>query len=274
MWVNMTLQPKTNADNLDSMRWLDILWFDSAGTGGGAGTTLSINDRSYKVPGTVTNAGNSFIYRGRLEQFAASNMIYGVAPFCFNGYLRITPYNAYGNGAAVDYGPNGNVNGAAMPGGATIPGAGAPPGGGGGGGSSYCPVPSARIRLPSGETVTAGDLVDGMEVLGFRERNFDAPMVGKVRYVSHEVSPLLYAVKFADGRVLRFSKDHRLCSVARGWVPVQQLRPGEQLVAQRDSVVAEVLADGPGDVVGFVVEGPHTYFTDDVLSHNLKPSVP
>jgi hypothetical protein len=58
------------------------------------------------------------------------------------------------------------------------------------------------------------------------------------------------------------------------WVAVQDLASGEEIRGQATCIVASVVEDGPGLVIGFVVEGTHTYFADGLLSHNTKASIP
>jgi hypothetical protein len=272
--LQITIQPKTNLDNLDALRLISLKFYSSAGSFREE-IRIPVTDRAYGSAGSPTNALNALVIRQVFFAPGAQGDFTALSPFHFNGYIRVTLYNAYGVSASRDFGSDGNVAGADMAVNVTIPGV-TGTGVSGGGGSNYCPAPGALILLEDGSTVAAAELRDGMRVQGFQDNGTGAPAIGTIRYAAIEPSRSRYLLTLADGRQMHFSKDHRLWSATKGeWVVVQQLSVGEELQgATTNSFVASVAADGPGPVIGFVVEDTHTYFADGLLSHNVKSSVP
>jgi hypothetical protein len=122
--------------------------------------------------------------------------------------------------------------------------------------------------LASGLLVDAADLYNGAPLAGVDEMT-GAPKAGVVANLQ-TIWRDRVAVVLEDGRAPEFSRDHRVATVARGYVAVQALLPGDKLVAQRPSIVREIRSTGMGQVLSFQVQGTGTYFTDDILSHNTK----
>jgi hypothetical protein len=69
-----------------------------------------------------------------------------------------------------------------------------------------------------------------------------------------------------------FSLRHRLAVEGKGWVALEDLQPGDGIVAQRPSIVRGLGTPVLAQVVKFEVEGCHTYFAgkNGLLSHNMK----
>jgi hypothetical protein len=79
-----------------------------------------------------------------------------------------------------------------------------------------------------------------------------------------------YRVKLTNGEATEWSENHRFAVVDRGWVQVQNLRAGDQIMGLKENVVESILAVGEGQVVSFRVEGAGTYFAGGLLCHNTK----
>jgi hypothetical protein len=268
--LEIDVLPKANTDNLDAIRFVVIQLYDSVGTLLGQ-FTEPFPDRKYQTAGTPSSSNNGVSIRRVFFLSDVGFAAYGFSPFNFNGYARVIIHNAYGPSVGRDYGQAPNTS-AVWAHTAAI---GTPPASAGGGGSNYCPAPEARILLEDGSTIAAGDLRDGKRVSGFNETALGVPVVGTVRYAAPERAMMRYLLTLADGRQMRFSKGHQLYSVTRSaWLAVQLMRPGEEIYGQATCIVASVAEDGPGPVMGFNVEGTHTYFSDGVLSHNAKASIP
>jgi hypothetical protein len=196
-------------------------------------------------------------------------------------YLRASIFNNYGQSAERDYHPttvagqwNTPAEMSSVVAGTTggVTGDGSVDGGTGGGeiGGGGCPAPWVQITLASGLTLAAGSLVDGMEVLGVNEATME-PAMGTVREPTMTWVDRVRVV-LEDGRAPEFTNTHRVAVVPATWKEVRNLLPGDLLVAQCPSRVVRVESAGKGQVVSFSVEGCHTYFSDDILSHNLKIS--
>lgn len=186
----------------------------------------------------------------------------------YSGYMRVNLINAYGSSADSDFGPTSTV-GAALPA-ATITGQAAGTGGGAGGSGGACPAPWVKVTLANGTQVHAGDLHNGARVAAVNDSTLEIiPAGGVIREFARIWKPR-YRVKLADGRASEFSERHRLAVVGLGWVSVEHIRPGFQIVGMQESIVESVLAVGEGLVISFRVEGAGTYFADGLLCHNQK----
>jgi hypothetical protein len=153
----------------------------------------------------------------------------------------------------------------------TSPISGAPDGGGGGGGGSAgggCPAPWVPIKLESGLLIDAADLYDNARVIGVDDMTFE-PRVGVVEHLQ-TIWAQRYGIDFEDGRYYEFSRGHRFAVENRGWVAIQDLKVGDLIIAERESQEKTVINKGLGQVVSFQVKGCATYFSGDLLSHNMR----
>lgn len=127
-----------------------------------------------------------------------------------------------------------------------------------------------KVLLASGLAVEAGDLFNGAKVIGVDGEM--KPAVGTVSGLQ-TLWKERWGIELEDGRCVEFSKKHRVAVLDRGWVEVQNLRPGDVLISRRESIVSKVVNKGMGQVVSFSVEGCNTYFSEDILSHNRKITI-
>jgi len=261
------LQPAAADSNLDGMRQARVQIFPN---GGGATPTFTtytqLSDRYYN---SVTHSDSANAVTG--DVFWGNFLsVFGTTVWnsSFVGHMLIDISNSYGwsnqrwfHPTASGWYTRNNT-----------PPTGAPSGGSGSGGGSLggggCPAPWVPITLASGLTVLAGSLVDGMQVVGVDEATME-PAVGTVRE-PHTRWVNRMRVVLEDGREPEFTDTHRVAIVGMGWAEVRSLQPGMLLVAQRESRVKAIVPCGMGQVISFTVEGCHTYFSDDILSHNMK----
>jgi hypothetical protein len=262
--VNNIIPP--GSDNLDSMRYMSVTFYNSSQATIYT-TKVVLHDRLYRVGPSYLNTDNSSF--GQFQFLAKSNYGQSGGIAQFNGYMRTQLFNTYGPSATHDFSIAGNSLGVEL-GTTTLSVGGGSTGGGGAGGTGGggCPAPWVKITLASGAKVDAGDVHKGMKVMGVDESTFK-PSVGTVDHVTTIWRPR-YAVSFVDGRCSEYSKDHRFGVLDRGWIAIQDLRPGDTLIATKESIVAKVVPTGLAQVISFNVLGCHTYFSDDVLSHNQK----
>ena len=189
---------------------------------------------------------------------------------------KITLCNAYGpSDTHCFYSATGNADGSFLtdsgliwPSGLT----GATPGSGGGGAGpgGGCPTPDMLVLLASGLRIPAGDLQDGMVVIGVNDNTLE-PMTGTVRN-PQVIGAVIQPVMLEDGRVLTFSARHRVAVEGQGWIQVEHLHAGDSLIAEQPSIVSSFGKTYFGQVVTFLVDGCHTYFCE-VLCHNKKSPV-
>jgi predicted phage tail protein len=186
----------------------------------------------------------------------------------YSGYLRLRIANTYGWSATTDLGPT-TVRGGQLPA-ATITGvAGLPPSAGGSTGGA-CPAPWVKIKLVNGVEVMASQLHNGAKVAAVNDTTLEpVPGGGTIRDLQ-VIWKQRYRVKLTDGTTTEWSENHRLAVVNKGWVEVQKIRPGDQIVAQKEAIVESVLAVDKGQVISFRVDGAGTYFGDGLLCHNTK----
>jgi hypothetical protein len=205
---------------------------------------------------------------------------YGV--YC--GYLRVRVANTYGWSASKDFGPTTSTAGASTssttttyknniicPGG-TITGVAGSSGGGSGASGGACPAPWVKVRLLNGKEINAADLHNGARLAAVNDNNMQVlPQGGTVRDLT-TIWAQRYRVKLTNGAATEWSENHRFAVAERGWVTVQNLRGGDQILGLEESIVESVLAVGEGQVVSFRVEGAGTYFAGGLLCHNTKAS--
>jgi hypothetical protein len=203
----------------------------------------------------------------------------GGGQYVYIGYLRIRIANSYGWSATQDFAPNGsrvsgsNVNSyqnnVALPTG-TITGVAGSSGGGSGSQGGACPAPWVKVRLLNGKEINASDLHNGAKLAAVNDSTMEAlPQGGTVRDLA-TIWAQRYRVKLTNGEATEWSENHRFAVVDRGWVQVQNLRAGDQIMGLKENVVESILAVGEGQVVSFRVEGAGTYFAGGLLCHNTK----
>lgn len=259
------VQPRDfTCDNLDGMRYLEVLIYNSVGTQLDT-RYVPIADRLFKDLSSDSVAANQlWIHFDWIWNASAGTP--------FSGYFRVTPYNAHGPGQAVDFGPGAALD-TTWAYGAGIPGAGSPPAGGGGGGGDegggYCPAPDTLITLDSGRRVPAGELVAGDFVWAQPEHGgpFGSFQVEHVELL--EVSDRV-AVILEDARRIVCSPGHRFLTPF-GFQEAVTLARGEVLLGPEPGRVRHLEAAERGPVVRITVREAHTYVNEGVLVHNTKP---
>jgi hypothetical protein len=269
--LELKIQPQAGSDNLDAMRAAEVKLYRQNTAGDIAAITLvdtyypAITDRYYRNT-TDSNAANAVHITFETVDPA---IIFGCPA------ALVTLFNAYGPSAGnCFYAGAGNADGSDLVNSGTswptgiTGGVDGDIGGGTGDLGGGCPAPWVKVQLASGLLIEAGDLYDGAQVAAIREQDME-PTVGTLREV-RTIWAERVAVVLEDGRAPEFSRGHRLATIDRGWVAVQDLRPGEMLVAQQESRVKAVRCVGLGQVVTFRVIGAGTYFADGILNHNEK----
>jgi hypothetical protein len=203
----------------------------------------------------------------------------GGGQYVYIGYLRIRIANSYGWSATQDFAPNGSrvsgsnsnsyQNNANLPTG-TITGVAGSSGGGSGSQGGACPAPWVKVKLLNGKEVNASELHNGAKLAAINDSTMQAlPQGGTVRDLA-TIWAQRYRVKLTNGEATEWSENHRFAVAERGWVTVQNLRGGDQILGLKESIVESVLAVGEGQVVSFRVEGAGTYFAGGLLCHNTK----
>lgn len=290
-----------NTDNLDAMSQIHVQFFAKP-------TDLSPFIELYAACPSRTYDGATGAVRGTwalgffFNGSSLANSTYpsasnpnlsGVAPnvvfdtnngggqYVYIGYLRIRIANSYGWSATQDFAPNGTrvsgsnansyQNNVTLPTG-TITGVAGSSGGGSGSQGGACPAPWVKVRLLSGKEVNASDLHNGAKLAAVNDNNMQPlPQGGTVRDLN-TIWATRYRVKLTNGEATEWSENHRFAVAERGWVTVQNLRGGDQILGLKESIVESVLAVGEGQVVSFRVEGAGTYFAGGLLCHNTKAS--
>lgn len=272
-YFSYTLTPQSynsRTDNLDAMQQIHVQFI------AGSGSTspflqfyAACPSRTYD--GALGSAKGSFNASYRSQN---GGLLIGdnwVGPYV--AYLRIRLANTYG---WSDYQDFTGYNGGVIPIGSPMARTSLPnypkPAYVGGGGSTggACPAPWVKVRLLNGKEVNAGDLHNGACVAAVNDTTLEPlPKGGVVRDLA-TIWARRYRVKLTDGTSTEWSENHRFAVAERGWVQVQNLRGGDQILGLKESIVDSVLAVGEGQVVSFRVEGAGTYFAGGLLCHNTK----
>lgn len=257
----------TASDNQDDLHFVQIKFYTSSNTSSLIGTKRwAINGRLYRSNASANTDNEAWTHINWLVR--GYNIASGTN-YQPSAYLRASLWNSYGPSAEQDFAPA-TSSGAQL---ATTTLSGTAPGGGGGGGGAGgggCPAPWVPILLASGLSVSAGSLTNDVKVVGVDLEG--RPAVGTIKGL-HKNWVKRVRIVLQDGRAPEFTFNHRVALAGEGrplWVEVRDLKPGDLLMAQRESRVVRIEAAGMGQVISFQVEGCSTYFTDDILSHNLK----
>lgn len=130
-------------------------------------------------------------------------------------------------------------------------------------------APGTLVLTPSGEEVSVETLRAGDEVFTQREGDlcWGAYIVRAAELAESEPRMKL---ELEDGRELVGTVNHRVFTVERGWVELQDLVPGENVTGIRPGVVRRVERVDDGPVVRLEIEGARTLQTAGLLSHNIK----
>lgn len=271
----LTIQPKADSDNLDSLRYAVVQFYDTARTrvntgnaGGLNGYQVLLPDRLYKVPGTPGDVGNAALVSFTVMAFTTGGTIfYANSPYPYNGFVRITVYNV--NGASRDRdvsfsGLTTSGNGALGEFG-TLGGAAADTGGGGSGGGG-CTAPETLILVGPYRSIPIGDLREGDRVWTTPEYG-GRPGYHEVEWVRHTTNQRL-RLTTEDGRSLVCSINHRVL-VNGEWERADSLRVGQVIDGPRPGVVAIIEHLGVGPVIQTSIPTARTYLSaDGLLCHN------
>jgi hypothetical protein len=269
-----TLTPttySTNTDNLDAVQQIHVQFFTSLTD------TAPFTEFYQPCPSRTYDAASGIVkgswhwgwkYAGGVNPNAA--LITSTNPRVYNGYLRVRIANTYGWSATQDF--DRGVSAGTSLGHTTITGVAGSSGGGSGASGGACPAPWVKVKLLSGKEVNASDLHNGAKLAAVNDNNMQPlPQGGTVRDLT-TIWAQRYRVKLTNGAATEWSENHRFAVVDRGWVTVQNLRAGDQIMGLQESIVESVLAVGEGQVVSFRVEGAGTYFAGGLLCHNTKAS--
>jgi hypothetical protein len=269
----LIVQPKTDADNLDAMRYAEVEVWNNAGSAVLDTVRFPVPDRLHKnatssSTDNLTRTRFYFMYLG-----TTSSLYNGTSPYHFNGFMRIRLYNVYGCSAQRDFALGsvaaGAARGTVQTGGSYNLGGSAPGGGSGGGGAGgTCMAPETLVLVGPTTTAPLCSLAPGDKVWTRPEAG------GEMGY--HEVAAVKLAsnlrqrVALRDGRNFVCSVNHRIC--VRGvWRRADSLEIGEELDGQPSGIVRgiEYLSEGP--VVQLSVPTASTYFGGDGLwQHNAR----
>jgi len=108
-----------------------------------------------------------------------------------------------------------------------------------------------------------GTLVRTMHHLNGRWDNWP------VTHVS-EAKNNVWTLEMQDGRTLDFAANHRFYT-SYGWVELQQLKHGDYIRGTHPGLVAKIHEKSRNSsVIEITVDGPSTYETSGLLSHNIK----
>lgn len=260
-----------STDNLDAMQQIHVQFFyNTTDTAPFAEIYQPCPSRTYDGASGIAKGGWHWSWRTGAGQNPGNTTLSNNNQFVYARYLRVRIGNSYGWSATQDFAPGVNTSTALTT--TTITGVAGSSGGGSGSQGGACPAPWVKVRLLSGRDVNASDLHNGAFLAAVNDSTMEAlPKGGIVRDLAM-IWAQRYRVKLTDGSVTEWSENHRFATVDRGWVAVQNLRGGDQIMGMRECVVDGVLAVGEGQVVSFRVEGAGTYFAGGMLCHNTKTS--
>jgi hypothetical protein len=256
------------ADNLDAMQQIHVQLFASISA------SAPFNEFYQPCPsrtydGNTGAVQGSWVWTwryGSFEGLTSDKLDDGNGHF--TGYLRVRIANTYGWSATQDF--DKTVSGGTPLTTTTITGTPGSAGGGSGSSGGACPAPWVKVSLLSGKEINASDLHNGARLAAVNDSTMEPlPNGGVVRELA-TIWAQRYRVKLTDGTATEWSENHRFAVAERGWVAVQNLRAGDQILGMKECVVDSVLAVGEGQVVSFRVEGAGTYFAGGMLCHNTK----
>lgn len=266
VWWSGAITPSSyanNTDNLDGLRYIRVrLYYATTSTSPLADFAVPVGDRLYDGSSGVYKFSFSWAWRYGVSQgpglYAPNSSL--DTNGLYNGYVRLTLYNAVGHSADIDFAPN------TVPGTnctvTTITGA----SGAGGNGGGYCPAPDVPLLMADGSEKPAGEIRVGDRVQAWDEE------AGRfcVETVTHAIPGFnsRWTLRLSNGREGRFAANHRFLLPDGGWVELQHLTPGTTLAGGLRVVNAEPEAFGP--VCKITINRVHTYQTLGVISHNVK----
>jgi hypothetical protein len=132
-----------------------------------------------------------------------------------------------------------------------------------------CPAPWMMITLANGYKIPAGDLKPGMYVRAAHEHTMD---VGQYE-VTHVES-----VQDEERILIEFEHVDFVCSLTHKffmngeWVEAENLEVGDIVgLAPQEYEVLGIREYDAGEVMKITVNEAHTYFCEDILSHNKPP---
>lgn len=266
----------TYSDNLDAMTQIHVQYFQTASsTAPFTECYVACPSRSYN--GGTGEAWGSWHWGWRYQQTGG-----GATPGSpgvqlesnnqYSGYLRIRLGNTYGWSATKDFAPS-TVRGGLLSS-TTITGVAGSSSAGGGAMGGFCPAPWVKVRLLNGKEVEAGSLYNGARLAAVNDETLEPIAEGGVVDQLTVMWKQRFRVKLANGQATEWSEKHRFAVAEKGWVEVQNLRPGDHIIGMDEAIVESVLAMGEGQVVSFIVKGAGTYFGGGLLCHNLKSQMP
>lgn len=273
-YFNYTLQPTSYTsytDNLDAMQQIHIQFFS-------ASTSNAPFTETYQVcPSRVYN-GSSGAVGASLHwgwRYSGTGATSAGGPLetnnAYNAYIRVRIGNSYGFSATKDfYGGGASASVGRQFTSTTITGQTGSGGGGGGGSGGSCPAPWVKVRLQSGIDVPASDLYNGCKVAAVNDGTLEPVIGGGTISNLQTIWSTRYRIKLTDGTAPEFSKGHRLAIVDRGWVPIEDIRPGDHIMGLTEAIVESNIAVGEGQVISYQVNGAGTYFAGGLLCHNTK----
>jgi hypothetical protein len=134
-----------------------------------------------------------------------------------------------------------------------------------------CPAPWMMITLANGYKIPAGDLKPGMYVRAAHEHTMD---VGQYE-VTHVES-----VQDEERILIEFEHVDFVCSLTHKffmngeWIEAENLEVGDVVgLAPQEYEVLGIREYDAGEVMKITVNEAHTYFCEDILSHNKAPTL-
>jgi hypothetical protein len=135
-----------------------------------------------------------------------------------------------------------------------------------------CPAPWMMITLANGYKIPAGQLEPGMFVRAAHEHTMD---VGQYE-VTHVES-----VQDVERVLIEFEHVDFVCSLEHkfyingAWVEARDLQVGDVVgLAPQEYEILDIREYDSGEVMRITVNEAHTYFCEDILSHNKMPLPP
>jgi hypothetical protein len=135
-----------------------------------------------------------------------------------------------------------------------------------------CPAPWMMITLANGYKIPAGQLEPGMFVRAAHEHTMD---VGQYE-VTHVES-----VQDVERVLIEFEHVDFVCSLEHKfyingeWVEAKDLQVGDVVgLAPQEYEILDIREYDSGEVMRITVNEAHTYFCEDILSHNKSPLPP